>query len=126
MDSFNTTWTTTEPGQCLMETGKPIDAISLIVRGKVRMTSSGKVLGELQAGDIVGSALLLSGTAADVDAVTPESARLLRWEVGILERYLSAHPETRIAVQRHLARDLSGKLLRLSKGLLNHSPTNTP
>jgi hypothetical protein len=28
-----------------------------------------------------------------------------------LERYLAANPEVRIAVQRHLARDLAGKLV---------------
>jgi CRP-like cAMP-binding protein len=67
----------------------------------------------------VGSALLLSGIPADVDAVALEPVRAIRWEVGTLERYLDAHPETRIIMQKHLARDLAGKMDLLSRG----SPT---
>jgi CRP-like cAMP-binding protein len=53
----------------------------------------------------------LSGSPADVDAVVIEPVRGLRWEVGTLERYLVANPEVRIVLQRHLARDLAGKLI---------------
>jgi CRP-like cAMP-binding protein len=58
----------------------------------------------------VGSALLMSGVPADMDAVVAEPVRLLRWDLGTLERYLSANPETRIIMQGHLARDLVTKL----------------
>jgi len=69
-------------------------------------------LGELVAGDIVGSALLLNGSPADVDAVAVEPVRSMRWEVGPLDRYLAANPETRMVMQKYLARDLAGKLER--------------
>jgi Popeye protein conserved region len=107
-------WVTAETGERLIESGKLPDAILLIVRGKVRVTRDGRVLGELSAGDIVGSALILSGIPADVDAVTVERVRAMRWQVGTLQRYLAANPETRTAMQRHLARDLARKLERLS------------
>jgi hypothetical protein len=109
------TWTTMETGERLIERGKSADALSLIVRGKVRVTRDERVLGELVAGNLVGSALLLSGVPADVDAVAAEPVRSMRWEVGTLERYLSANPETRMVMQRHLARDLAGKLTGLDK-----------
>ena len=89
------------------------DAILLIVRGKVRVTRDGRVLGELIAGDIVGSALIFSGVPSDVDAVTVERVRAMRWQVGTLQRYLAANPETRTVMQRHLARDLARKVERL-------------
>jgi Popeye protein conserved region len=107
-------WVTAEAGERLIESGKLPDAILLIVRGKVRVTRDGRVLGELSAGDIVGSALILSGIPADVDAVTVERVRAMRWQVGTLQRYLAANPETRTAMQRHLARDLARKVERLS------------
>src|SRR5262249_53907740 len=88
-------WTTLDVGQRLIESGKRPETVSLIVRGKVRVTKDGRVLGELVAGDFVGSALILSGVPADVDAVTVEPGRAMRWEVGALERYLAANPETR-------------------------------
>ena len=104
-------WTTVDIGERLLERGKSIDAISVIVRGRVRIRKDDRVLGELVAGDIVGSALLLSGATADVDAEVVEPIRSMRWEVAPLERYLAANPETRIVLQKHLARDLATKLL---------------
>jgi CRP-like cAMP-binding protein len=109
-------WTTAETGERLIESGKSPEVLPLIVRGKVRVTKGDRVIAELGAGNYVGSALLLSGAPAEVDAVAVEPVRAVRWEVGTLERYLSANPETRIVMQRHLARDLAGKLERLDKG----------
>lgn len=109
-------WTTAETGERLIESGKSLDVLPLIVRGKVQVTKGERVIGELRAGNFVGSALLLSGAPADVDAVAVEPVRAMRWEVGTLERYLSANPETRIVMQGHLARDLAGKVERMAKG----------
>jgi len=105
-------WVTAQIGEQLLERGKCVEAISLIVRGKVRITRDERILGELVAGEIVGSALLLSGAPADVDAVATEPVRAVRWEAGMLERYLAANPETRDVMQRHLAGELAGKLER--------------
>jgi hypothetical protein len=107
-------WTTLEVGERLIESGKLADTVSLIVRGKVRVTRDGRVLGELIAGDFVGSALILSGVPAEVDAVTVEPGRAMRWEVAALERYLSANPETRTVMLQHVARDLAGKVERVT------------
>jgi hypothetical protein len=106
--------TTLEVGQRLIEQGKVSETVSLIVRGKVRVTRDGRVLGDLIAGDFVGSALILSGILAEVDAVTVEPGRAMRWDVGALERYLTANPETRTVLLQHVARDLAAKLERVS------------
>jgi hypothetical protein len=107
------TWMPAPPGERLIERGKPLESISLIVRGKVRVTSDGRLLSDLGPGEIVGSALLFSGAPAEVDAVSTESTRTLRWNAATLQRYLDANPETRNIFQRHLVRDLAGKLQRL-------------
>jgi hypothetical protein len=109
------TWITVDAGERMLERGKTVEGIWLIVHGKVRVTRDDRVLGELAAGDIVGSALLLSGAPADIDAVVVESVRSMRWEVGPLDRYLAANPDTRIILQEHMARDLAGKLLAVTK-----------
>jgi len=106
------TWITAAAGDRFIESGKCIEAIWLILRGKVRVTSDERVLGELAPGEIVGSALLLTGVSAAVDAFAVESVRAVRWEIVTLERYLTAHPEVRIVMQKHLTRDLAGKLER--------------
>jgi CRP-like cAMP-binding protein len=108
-------WTTVEIGERMLERGKSVEAISVIVRGKVRVTRDDRVFGELVAGHIVGSALLLSGVTADVDAMVVEPVRCMRWEVEPLDRYLAANPETRIVLQKYLARDLAGKMLAAAK-----------
>ena len=103
-------WIATPAGERLIESGKCPEAISLIVRGKVRVAKDGFVLGELVAGNLVGSALLLTGAPADVDAVALEPVRAMRWEIATLQRYLAANPEVRVTMQHHLARDLAGKV----------------
>src|SRR5580693_10312528 len=74
-------WTNVEIGERMLERGKSVEAISVIVRGKVRVTKDDRVIGDLVAGHIVGSALLLGGVTADVDAVVVEPVRCMRWEV---------------------------------------------
>jgi hypothetical protein len=107
-------WTTEKTGERLIQSGKSLETISLVVQGKVRIARGERALGELVAGNFVGSALLLSGVPSDVDAVVIEPVRALRWEVTTLQSYLNANPETRVAMLRHLSRDLSGKVAQLS------------
>ena len=106
-------WVTTQVGEPLLEQGKPPNYIWLIIHGKVLVTKDGRVLGEMTPGDIVGSALMLTGIASSVDAVTLESVRAMRWEMGTLQKYLTANPEIRDAMQQKLARDLAAKIGRL-------------
>ena len=106
-------WVTADVGERLIEQGKLPDSVSLILRGKVRVTKDGRMLGDLLPGDLVGSALILSGIPSNVEALTVEPLRAMRWQIGTLQRYLSANPETRNVMQRHLAHDLAGKIGRL-------------
>jgi Popeye protein conserved region len=112
-------WMTAEVGERLIERGTLPDTVSLIIRGKVRVTKEGRMLGDLIPGDLVGSALILSGIPSNVDAVTVEPLRAMRWQMETLKKYLSANPETRTVMQRHLAHDLAGKIGRL----VTDSPT---
>src|SRR5437870_9294509 len=52
-------WITAETGERLIEHGKCVEGISLVVRGQVRITREQRFLGDLVAGSLVGSALLL-------------------------------------------------------------------
>ena len=114
-------WITLEVGERLIESGKRPETVSLIVRGKVRVTRDGRVLGELIAGDVVGSALILSGIPAEVDAVVVEPGRAMRWQFGALERCLAANPETRTIMLQHAARDLAEKVERVTGADRNRS-----
>jgi hypothetical protein len=108
-------WTNGETGERLIERDKHVDTVSLIIRGRVRVSRDERVIVELVAGDIVGSALLMTGVPADVDAVVVEPTRAISWEVASLDQYLAANPETRITMLEHLSRDLAGKIGLLPK-----------
>ena len=110
-------WTSAESGERLIKQGHPIESVSLLVRGKVRVTLRESFLGHLVAGNIVGSALLLSGVPSEVDATVEECVHAITWDLKILQKYLAANPETRLAMQRHMAVDLSSKIERLSRSV---------
>jgi CRP-like cAMP-binding protein len=112
-------WTTGETGEQLIERGKHSDTVSLIIHGRVRVSRDELVIVELVAGDIVGSALLMTGAPADVDAVVAEPIRAISWKIGSLERYFAANPETQITMLNHLSRDFAGKIGLLPKTGLN-------
>jgi Popeye protein conserved region len=114
-------WITIEVGERLIESGKRPETVALIVSGKVQITRDGRVLGELIAGDVVGSALILSGIPAEVDAVVIEPGRAMHWQFGALERYLTANPETRTIMLQHVARDLAEKVERVTGADRNRS-----
>jgi CRP-like cAMP-binding protein len=107
-------WVTAPPGERMIESGTVPDAVSLIVSGKVRVTKEGHNLGALGAGQLVGSALILSGVQAEVEAVVETPVRGIRWQIGTLVRYLNANPDTRTSMQRHLSRDLAVKVGHLA------------
>lgn len=107
-------WGTVNPGDRLLESGKRPDNVSLIVHGRVMVQRNGKDVMDLVAGNLVGSALLLSGGPAELDAFAAGPVRTIYWQIDTLERYLAANPDTRIIMQRHLSRDLAGKLVRYS------------
>ncbi len=108
-------WSNADRGQRLINRGKPVEVFSLIVQGKVQVSENNRNIGELGKGEIVGSALLLTGAAAEVDAVVVEPARVFQWEAGTLERFLNAHPDIRDTFQKYLSRDLAAKVKRLAK-----------
>ena len=110
-------WINAEPGERFIERGRCPQAALLLVAGKVKVSRDGIPLSELVPGSLVGSALLLTGVPADVDAVAAGSVRAVRWDLATLQRYLEANPDTRMVMQRHLARDLAGKLEVVSKNV---------
>jgi CRP-like cAMP-binding protein len=110
-------WKTIEAGAVMLKQGQRAEAVSLILRGRVRATKGNLVLGELANCDLVGSALLLSGVSAQVDVVAIEPVRALAWEIGTIERYLAANPEIRTIMLGHLSRDLAAKLTGLGRDL---------
>jgi hypothetical protein len=104
-------WSTINPGERLLERGRRPSKLFLIVHGTVHLKREEQHIADLVPGNLVGSALLLAGASSEVDAVAAGPVRTMCWELETLNRYVSANPDARIAMQRHLARDLAGKLI---------------
>ena len=66
------------------------------------------------------SRLTGSASVAAAPAILPRDAEdfevvvAMRWEVGALERYLTANPETRTVMLQHVARDSAAKVERVT------------
>jgi CRP-like cAMP-binding protein len=108
-------WTAAESGERLIKQGRSLESISLLIRGRVRVTLRDRFLGYLVAGNIVGSGLLLSGVPSEVDATVEEYVHAVTWDLETLQKYLAANPETRLAMQKHLMVDLASKIEDLSR-----------
>ena len=115
-------WVSAEPGEKLLEAGRVPEAIPLIVEGRVLAMRNGRILGELGQGNLVGSALILTGRSAELDAVAVGPVRMVRWRIETLEKYLAANPETRAVMQGYLAHDLAETV----EGLIARSAVRTP
>lgn len=103
-------WTTAKAGERLIERGKRVKTVSLIIHGRVRVSRDERAIVELAAGNVVGSTLMMTGAPPDVDAVVVEPIRAISWEVVSLERFLAANPETRVTFLSHLSRDFAGQI----------------
>jgi hypothetical protein len=50
-----------------------------------------------------------------VDATVEDFVHAITWDLKILQKYLAANSETRLAMQRHMAIDLASKIEHLSR-----------
>jgi CRP-like cAMP-binding protein len=73
----------------------------------------GQRLGAFRPGDIIGTALALTGSPSAVEATFTEPARYMRWPLQSLREFMDKRPELRVALQGLVNRDLAGKLERV-------------
>ena len=85
----------------MLERGKSVRQSRSLFEGKYGSRRSIVSCGELVAGHIVGSALLLSGVTPDVDAVVCRACSVhAMGGIEPLDRYLAANPEARIVFRK--------------------------
>ncbi len=66
--------------------------------------------GRLEPGQIIGTALSLTGEPSPVEVVFSEPARYMRWSMPSLRSFMDKRPDLRVALQQLVNRDLVSKL----------------
>lgn len=94
----------------IVKSGKPLDAIMVIVDGKAAVKKDGRTIVELGEGRFVGEMSFLTGQPPAADVETTTATRLMAWPTPALKKYLADHPELRATMQLVIGTDLVAKL----------------
>jgi Popeye-like protein len=103
-------WNEVEPGQHVVERGKPLDQIMVIVGGRVRVEPETGASIELRPGCFIGEMSFTTGENPNADVVAIERTRLVSWPQKELHALLEQAIELRAAVQGVIGADLVAKL----------------
>jgi CRP-like cAMP-binding protein len=98
----------------MLSEGQPVLALSVAIRGEVRVHRNCRDLGVLEPGYVIGTALALTGKASRFDATFTEAGRYITWPVSDIRRFMEATPEVQSALQRLVNQDVARKVERLS------------
>jgi CRP-like cAMP-binding protein len=106
-------WKNATAGEKILAEGEPVSRLCIPISGSAEVRKGGKSVGTLEPGQIVGTALALTGSPSPVEAMFTGSARYMSWPVATLRTFIDKRPDLRVALQGLLSRDLAGKLERL-------------
>jgi CRP-like cAMP-binding protein len=106
-------WQNAGAGDRVLTEGQPVSSLCIPISGSAEVRQGGQRLGAFRPGDIIGTALALTGSPSAVEATFTEPARYMRWPLQSLREFMDKRPELRVALQGLVNRDLAGKLERV-------------
>jgi hypothetical protein len=106
-------WKSGEAGEKVMTEGEPVSCLCIPITGGADVCRRGERIGALRPGNIIGTALALTGDPSPVEVTFTEPARYMRWSLPSLRRFMDKRPDLRVTLQGLVNRDLAGKLERL-------------
>jgi hypothetical protein len=109
-------WKDAEPGEKVVDEGRPVGAVCVAISGIAEVRRQGSVIAELGPGNLIGTALALTGEVSPIEARFVERARYVRWPLGNLRAFADRRPELRLALQRFINKDLAHKVERIAVG----------
>lgn len=107
-------WKNAAAGDTIVEQGKPVSAVNIIVSGSLQVRKDDKELMSLKPGYLIGTGLALSGQPSPMAATFTEPARYFYWPLIDLRPFLDKRPDLRQALQSLVNRDLAAKLEQLT------------
>ncbi len=106
-------WKSAEAGERVMAEGEPVSCLCIPITGDADVRRRGERIGALRPGNIIGTALALTGEPSPMEVTFTEPARYIRWSLPSLRRFMDKRPDLRVTLQGLVNRDLAGKLERL-------------
>jgi Cyclic nucleotide-binding domain len=97
-------------GARVVEQGRPLDHLAIVVDGTARVELSDRRTVELGHGKFIGELSYLTGKPPAASVLAATSLRTVRWPTDALRAFLAKHPDTRTAIQLVLGSDLAAKL----------------
>lgn len=88
----------------------------IAILGRAQVYRSGKKIGALEPGQVIGTALALTGDTSPVDATFVETARYMYWPLSNLRGFLDKKPDLRVTIQRLVSQDIAEKLQQAVSG----------
>jgi hypothetical protein len=107
-------WRDAVKGDKVLAEGSRATAICIAISGDLEVRRHGTHLGTLGPGQLVGTALALTGEPSPVEATFTSSARYIRWPLHDIRAFLERKPDLRSMLQGLVSRDLARKVETLS------------
>jgi hypothetical protein len=105
-------WKDAASGEQILAEGERAASICIPINGSVDVSRRGQRIGSFGPGDLIGTALALTGEPSSVEARVKEPARYMSWPLASLRTFLEKKPELRVTIQALANRDLARKLER--------------
>jgi Popeye protein conserved region len=106
-------WKSAEAGERVVTEGEPVSSLCIPITGSAEVRKQGEPIAALRPGQIIGTAMALTGDPSPVEVTFTEPARYMRWSLPSLRRFMDKRPDLRVTLQGLVNRDLAGKLERL-------------
>jgi len=106
-------WRSAEAGERVVTEGEPVSSLCIPISGRAEVRKQDERIGALRPGDIIGTALALTGDPSPVEVTFTEPARYMWWSLPSLRRFVDQRPDLRVTLQGLVNRDLAGKVERL-------------
>jgi hypothetical protein len=106
-------WKSAVAGERVMTEGDPVSCLCIPITGRADVRRRGERIGALRPGNIIGTALALTGEPSPVEVTFTEPARYMRWSLPSLRSFMDRRPDLRVTLQGLVNRDLAGKLERI-------------
>lgn len=111
-------WLNGKAGEEVITEGAPVTHLFYIASGEARVSSGGRPVGRLGAGDLVGEVTVLSGDTASATVTLASAARMWCAPSKTLRLYLDAHHDVRHAVEQSFATALRHKLQEMNRAVV--------
>jgi CRP-like cAMP-binding protein len=104
-------WVDVEDGTCLLESGKALERLSVILSGCADIYVDAKKIGELGEGQFVGQIALASEGETQLSARAAGPMKILTWDLARIQALVSSDKDLSIQFETIIGRNLA-KLLQ--------------